>query len=101
MCAHNAATILLSDLGIVRRTVLAGEGSPFDPDEELELEWTLWASLRHCFTSDERAYPGDSREPTEFTEFDAFGLFVSDLCAPKVKRAALDRFAHVYMGCIF
>lgn len=100
MCAHNASTILLADLGYVRKTVLAGESSGFDADTQLELEFTLWASLRHCLASEERAYPGESREPTDFAEFDAFGLFVSDSCSSLVKRTALDRFAAVYMGCI-
>lgn len=100
MCAHNASAILLSDLGLLKKMVRAGEGTPFDPDEMLELEYTLWSSLRYCLASEEPAYPGEDRRPTDFTEFDAFGLFVSDACRGDVKRTALNRFATVYMGCI-
>ncbi|CAN5725887.1 hypothetical protein BH10PSE5_BH10PSE5_05360 [soil metagenome] len=100
MVAHCAATILLSDLGLVRKSFPAGEGTAFEPEQLLELEYTLWSDLRHGLASSELAYPDPPREPTPFDQHDAFGLFVSDRCSATVRAAALHRFADVYLGCI-
>lgn len=100
MAAHCAATVLLSDLGIVKKSMPAGPDSPFEPEDLIDLEYELWTSLRECLPSDELAFPEWDREPNPFREFDAFGLFVSDGCPPRVKAAALRRFGAIYMGCI-
>ena len=49
LIAHTCATMLLAQLGLVRKTVKAGPNSGYDPDADMPLEFELWAGLRYNF----------------------------------------------------
>ena len=96
--AHLAATMLLEELGIISKTVPAS--TVYDgQDGEIELAWTLWASIRHALSGrtpvgevDDYGFPEPLMNP--------FGLFVSDRCSEAVKTAAERRLGTVWIGCI-
>jgi hypothetical protein len=46
--AHALGGMLLEEMGLVRKTVVAGEDSGYDPDLKIELGFELWASLRYA-----------------------------------------------------
>lgn len=90
--------MLLEELGIISKTVPAS--SVYDGQEgEIELAWTLWASIRHALSGrtpvgqvDQHGLP----EPL----LNLFGLVVSDRCSEAIKAAVERRFGTVWIGCI-
>lgn len=96
--AHLISTMLLDELGIISKTVPAS--SVYDGQEgEIELAWTLWASIRHALSGRKPVGEIDEyglREPL----MRPFGLVVSDCCTDAVKAAAEKRLGTVWIGCI-
>lgn len=97
-CAHVVGTILLGELGLVTKML------PADPantgyDFDLELAWTLWASIRFALASSE---PQGVVEEDGYYEpaMKPYGLLISDGCDDSVARAAQHRFGTAWVGCI-
>ncbi|WP_417729069.1 DUF3800 domain-containing protein [Roseovarius sp.] len=95
--AHLISTMLLEELGLVTKMVPAS--SVYGEEEgEIELAWTLWASIRHALAggtstgTDEHGFPEPLMHP--------FGLFVSPSCSNAVATAARKRLSTVWVGCI-
>ncbi|MBB4576013.1 DUF3800 domain-containing protein [Rhizobium lentis] len=96
--AHLVATMLLDELGVISKTVPAS--TVYDGQEgEIELAWTLWASIRHALSGrtpvgqvDEYGLPEPLMNP--------FGLVVSDRCSEDLKAAVERRLGTVWIGCI-
>jgi len=96
LAAHTCATMLLDQLGVIHKTVKAGENSGYDPDMDLELGFSLWGQLRYSFLR--HKHPDrDSEDPLLDSRS---GLFVAPMCSSELAGAALARFGNVYMGCI-
>lgn len=97
-CAHFIATILLDELGVVRKMVPARRVYPGN-EGDLELAWELWASIRNALAG---------REPIGAVDDDGihepllkpFGLVFSDGCDAHVAEAARRPFGSVWVGCI-
>jgi hypothetical protein len=49
LVAHTCAMMLLAQLGLLKKMVKAGENSGNDPNQDMALEFELWASLRYSF----------------------------------------------------
>lgn len=96
--AHLVSTMLLEEIGIISKTVPAS--TVYDGQEgQIELAWTLWASIRHALSGrkpvghvDDHGLPEPLMNP--------FGLVVSDRCSEAVKAAAEKRLGTVWIGCI-
>ncbi|MGP4672210.1 hypothetical protein ACSV5N_09800 [Agrobacterium salinitolerans] len=96
--AHLIATMLLEELGLVSKTVPAS--SVYEGQSgEIELAWTLWATVRYALSggtpaggNDEFGFPEPLMKP--------FGLLVSDACSDAVKSAVEKRLSTVWVGCI-
>jgi hypothetical protein len=96
LAAHTCGIMLLDRLGIVQKTVKAGENSGYDPDMDLELGFSLWAQLRYSFFR--HKHPDrDGENPLLDSRS---GLFVAPTCSSGLAEAALRQFGDIYMGCI-
>jgi hypothetical protein len=101
LVAHTCATMLLAQLGVVKKMVKSGENSGYDPDSDMELEFKLWAGLRYNFFA-AAAPPIDTWESQLDFQVDvkSRGLQIADACEERVREAALIRFGSMYLGCI-
>jgi hypothetical protein len=101
LVAHTCATMLLAQLGVVKKMVKAGENSGYDPDSDMELEFELWAGLRYNFFA-AAPPPVDTWESQLDFQVDvkSRGLHIADTCEEKVQNAALISFGSMYLGCI-
>ena len=101
LVAHTAAMMLLAQMGLLRKMVKAGENSGYDPQSELELEFELWASLRYSFFAAAPPPVSTWKSQLDFcVDVQSRGLHIADSCEPLLKKAALDRFGSMYLGCI-
>lgn len=112
LVAHTASMMLLETLGLVNKTVKAGENSGYDPDMDIRLGFELWAGLRYNFFGGEVPDPDAAEGPTHavYPEFvdapwplmpvEPHGLYVSSRCGKALADAARKRFGQMYLGCI-
>jgi hypothetical protein len=109
LTAHYLGTMLLAEMGNVRKKVRAGESSGYPPDLQIHLDFELWARLRGAWFSSGRGLIGmDDCAPDDIDGFIAsmsvdvanYGLYVSKFCSPPLHDAAIKRFGACYMGCI-
>jgi hypothetical protein len=101
MCAHSAAVAVKCRAGISPKEVRAGEGSGYDPEMLISLDFELWATMRYSLASNEMAPPPKGRDreyPAPYLQ--PFGLDVGPLCRAPIKEAAHDLFGLIYLGCI-
>lgn len=101
LTAHACATLLLSQLGHVRKSVKAGPNSGYDPDLDIDLAFELWARLRWKFFCGPmpRADEMESQLDFKVPVLD-YGVFVSARCPPALRQAAEACFGEMYLGCI-
>lgn len=103
LAAHSLGGMLLEELGIISKTVRPGDRMGYHPDDEVELGFELWASLRYQFFRAPQPNPGPIPEdPVGEQIFDvaSYGLHVSKDCSSTLRHAALKRFGQSYLGCI-
>jgi hypothetical protein len=102
LAAHTCAVMLLESLGVVNKTVKAGENSGYEPDLDIEIGFELWAGIRYNFFSAPPPHPDewDDSELQPVADVRPYGLHVSTNTSEKVRRAAVDRFGSMYLGCI-
>lgn len=102
--AHALGGMLLEEMGVLRKTVLAGEGSGYDPDLEIELGFELWAGLRYALLGRNEHIPGLSPPPDDpvnpYFRVDGYGLFIPKSCSKELAEHARNRFGINYLGCI-
>lgn len=96
--AYLVSMMLLAELGIVTKTVPASIVYP-DDEGEIDLAWTLWASVRYAPSS---GNPIEGYDEEGWCEpiMHPFGLLVSDGCSDAVKNAVKKRLSSVWAGCI-
>ncbi len=95
------ATMLLAQLGLVKKTIKAGPNSGYDSDGDMPLEFSLWATLRYNFFSTSQPPYETWKSELDFkVDVESRGLHISDSCDDAVKSAALSRFGSMYLGCI-
>jgi hypothetical protein len=101
LVAHTCAMMLLAQLGLLTKTVKAGENSGYNPDLDLPLAFGFWAGLRCKFFAAPPP-PMDSWKSQLDYQVDVAsrGLHIADSCASDVRDAALARFGSMYLGCI-
>lgn len=100
LVAHEAGTMLLESMRLVTKKVKAGPNSGYDEDMEMEIGFQLWAGIRWWFFF---AGPVEEQDPIygrALTKVGANGLYVSPLCGPELRSAAIERFDECYLGCI-
>ncbi len=96
--AHLISTILLDELGLFSKTVPANTVYQ-DQEGEIELAWTLWATIRYALAG--RTSVGECDEYDQPVPIlNSFGVVVSDGCSDSVKAAVEKRLSTVWVGCI-
>lgn len=96
--AHLVSVMLLAELGFVTKTVPASTVYP-DDEGEIELAWTLWASVRYALSGG-KPIGGYDEEGWCEPMMHPFGLVVSEGCSPAVKAAVDKQLSSVWVGCI-
>ena len=101
LIAHTCATMLLAQLGVVKKMVKAGENSGYDANSDMELEFELWASLRYNFFAAAPPPVDTWKSQLDFqVDVKSRGLHVAETCDANVRSAVLARFGSMYLGCI-
>jgi hypothetical protein len=106
LVAHNCALMLKDSLGLLRKTVPAGEKPGYDPDLLIDLDFELWATVRHCFFGESRAATAAQLEAAKdiadfaLIEVRDRGFYVADSCSARLHAAAKERLGSMYVGCI-
>lgn len=101
LVAHTCSIMLLESLGLVTKTVKAGENSGYEPDLDVEIGFELWAGLRYNFFSKPAPHPDTWRDQSDYKcEVKGVGLYISDSCSDLLREKALARFGEMYLGCI-
>jgi hypothetical protein len=106
LIAQNCALMLKDSLGLLRKTVRAGEDSGYDPDLMIELGFELWATVRYCFFGKgPEVTVAQIEEAKDLTELlrvtvGKRGLYVASTCSERLRTAAESRFGSMYIGCI-
>lgn len=101
LVAHMASIQLKSTMGLVNKMVKAGENSGYDPDEEMELSFEMFGTLRYCIFNEGNPNPpiGDQFVDAVMTIGKA-GLFISGLCNADLADSVRGTFGTIYLGCI-
>lgn len=99
LVAHTAGVMLLAQLGIVSKTVKAGPESGYDPDDDIELSFALWASLRYSFFQNGEP-KGEDGPDLATVIVRGMGFFTADDCDGELAEAADSCFGECYLGCI-
>ena len=103
LVAHSLGGMLLEQLGLKSKMVVAGEGAGYEPDLEITLGFELWASLRYQFFMASQPKTGlIPDDPIGNMTFDVenYGLYISEGCSSTLREAVLSRFGENYLGCI-
>lgn len=96
--AYLVSIMLLAELELFTKNVPASTVYPED-DGEIELAWTLWASVRHALSGGNPVGGYDDEGWCE-PMMHPFGLVVSEGCSSAVKAAVEKRLSSVWIGCI-
>jgi hypothetical protein len=90
------AALLLIDwtFGSRRRTVLDGSNG-WEPREEVDLSWVLWAQLRDKFFMREGDY-----DDTDWCDLLGYGVFVGQELCRTLEREIIVHYGRTYLGCI-
>lgn len=100
LAAHTASIQLKGGLGFVKKMVKVGENSGYDPDEEIELSFEMWATIRYCFFNQLTKESTGDQMADSILEVEPYGLFVSDLCDNDFAENVRAVFSKVYLGCV-
>lgn len=103
LAAHSCGIILLESLGLVTKTIKAGDDSGYDPELKINLGFELWAGLRYSFLAEPPPPIDDwdtaEDQPQPIANVKPYGLHLVDGVADEVRSAALDTFGTMYYGC--
>ncbi len=94
LVAHTCSVMLLDQMGLINKTIKAGDNSGYAPDTDIELGFELWASIRGNFFCKQKAVS------SPYYIVEPYGLYISHLCSNSLSIKARERFGETYRGCI-
>ncbi len=101
LVAHTCSIMLKESLGVINKTIKAGENSGYDPDTDIEIGFEMWAGVRYNFFSTPPPHPDEWDSMLDcVAKVGDKGLFISNECSDFVKEKAKSRFQEMYLGCI-
>ncbi|MDX9782798.1 MAG: DUF3800 domain-containing protein [Bacteroidales bacterium] len=101
LVAHTCSIMLKESLGLINKTIKAGDNSGYDPDTDIEIGFEMWAGVRYNFFSNSPPRPDDWDSQLDFVaKVGKRGLFISDNCSAEIKIKGNERFGEMYLGCI-
>lgn len=101
LVAHSTGGMLLEQMGLLKKTVRAGENSGYEPDLQIEIGFELWANLRYYFFQVSTA-KGDEIDQFALAnhKMEGFGLYIAPSCPEDLAQNSRARFGNNYLGCI-
>lgn len=101
LVAHTCSTMLLAQMGLVTKQIKAGPYSGYDPNDDVDLSFMLWAGLRRNFFAAPPPDPATWESQSDFkVDVASRGLYVSESCSSELHEFALARFGTMYVGCV-
>lgn len=103
LASHSLGGMLLEKMGLISKTVRAGEESGYEPETQIEIGFELWASLRYLLIQSPqpiRPLIGDDVEAYPVFQVQGYGLYLAHSCPEDLCEHALARFGENYLGCI-
>lgn len=101
LIAHTCSIMLKESLGLINKTIKAGDNSGYDPDTDIEIGFEMWAGIRNNFFSTPPCQPDKWDSQLDFiAKVGKKGLFISDNCTDEIKIKGKERFGEMYLGCI-
>jgi hypothetical protein len=103
LASHSLGGMLLEKMGLISKTVRAGENSGYDPETQIEIGFELWASLRYLLMQSPqpiRPLIGDDVNAYPVFQVQDYGLFIAPSCPEDLREHAIARFGENYLGCI-
>jgi hypothetical protein len=99
LLAHTSSMMLKEALGLIKKSIKAGNNSGYDPETMIEIGFLMWASIRYLFfqsqdgVDPEHAFVG-------YTNVEDYGLLISDSFNKELEEVIRCRFSTNYLGCI-
>ena len=78
--AHTLGVMLLEEAGIVRKSVLPGDNSGYEPDLEIELGFEVRPGLRYSFLGKDKLASNSPEVFDPHRIVEGFGLYVAPSC---------------------
>lgn len=103
LASHSLGGMLLEKMGLISKTVRAGEESGYDPETRIEIGFELWASLRYLLIQSPqpiRPLIGDDVHAYPVFQVQGYGLYLAPSCSEDLREHATARFGENYLGCI-
>lgn len=100
LSAHLLSIRLKDAMGLVKKMVKAGENSGYDPDDDIELGFEIFATLRYCVFSSGSKQPNGDMVSDATVDVGPNGLFISNYCNEDLTKIAKSSFGSFYLGCI-
>ena len=103
LAAHTCGTMMKDSLGLISKSLPAGENSGYDPDLPIELGFLMFASLRYSFLgeySDGLNWETDDYIKLRTIHTERYGLVIDPDLNDAQWLAAENRFGSIYLGCI-
>jgi hypothetical protein len=97
--AHRAATMLLAQLGLVRKTVRVGDGSDSDPERDVPLSFEVWHSLRSSFFHKNLEVGEDGTKPPHGVVDTSVALYIAEDTPAPLAEASHRSFDRMYVAC--
>lgn len=101
--AHTLSIMLKEEMGLISKMITMGENSGYDPNEEFEIGFELWASLRYSIFGDySRSIDAVEDDPVGSLIFDTwdYAVYASEYCDETLLKHTMNRFGTNYLGCI-
>jgi len=102
LCSHCLTTMLREAIGDLTKMVKNGENSGYDPEDECEIGFEIWASIRYSFLREtDKKYIDDAEQLINYTyNVEPYGLYISEKCNLEITTKGIETFGTVYFGCI-
>lgn len=102
LCSHCLTTMLREALGDLNKMVKVPKNSGYDPDDESEIGFDIWATIRCAFLREpNKIFIETENMESNFTyQVEPYGLFISEHCQDNLAEKVRETFGTVYLGCI-
>jgi len=103
LASHSLGGMLLEKMGLISKSVRAGEESGYDPETLIEIGFELWASLRYLLIQSPqpiRPLIGDDVQAYPVFQVQDYGLYLAPSCSGELRAHATARFGENYLGCV-